>query len=1019
MSRRRAFAVVVGIAFVVAPAVFAACGSDPSNVAGDSPFAPVPPGPDSCSRPHEGCPCATLGAAAPCGVEHKGPDGFVQCTYGATTCDGKQWGACVGESDVSPSAMQPGLHALGFGTPVACNTLPDASLPSGNLFVCIGGSKDGKECKNKPSDCPGGGVCTGFFGACKGGANDHAPCNVGTDCSSGNCQAHKGHCKGGPKDKDFCSDDSHCPTGFCQPPVAVDVCDPNCFVVTDDTDGGFEAGSGIVAADGGMTIDPNADAGVSGGIFASQPGGVSGCSPTNRNINGSACTVATGLTDCQQDFRCDPNTLQCVWNGGPGWYDTSVAGVDLTVGAPCGPSGSASATATVCNRGSAAAAAGSAITFHITNGASPPDACTNLGAPDHTFTLASALAPGACVSFSIDNSPGAKYVTVNAGAPGATAEAAGYCKNNSAYYKTDGSPGCGVCNNCSTKLTGTIKDPRGVNPLPGVNVFVPTKVPSALPTGPACDTCASLVTGAPWSLAVTDYKGSFSLEVPPGTSFPLTIQTGRWRRTVTVPAVAACTTAALPSGSSNLPTCASTNASCPGSGTKGDIPKMALTMSAGDHLECLLRKIGIDDTELTKDTGTGRVHLYTHNGLTIAGANNESTLWTAGKLADYSTVIAPCDNNHTAWTPGPTPSGPDYVNGPNPSATAAQSTAMKGFTDTGGRLFATHWFSYDFVAKNYPSAVKHVYGSRIDNDREAPSFDYTIDTTTPTGKTFADWTNYVGASPGGYGSVRFLSWRHLIESVSAPTIQLAYGDSSKPPVSHATNGSNYAGPMVSVYQVDTPLAPSPACGRIVVPMSHVSSLRASPPALSGTFPGDCEAANTAMTAQEKVFEFLFFSSQQCIGSAPTPPVIAPPPLQSVTVSRDYFAGCQPGEKVKWAPFYWEAFIPTNQTRIDFYAASAASQAALPATPGTQPTAQSRLVGTADVSVIAPQWDCDGCPSSPVTVDYHLKNDAPAPNDDSKQWLRVFMTFVPDNTKSPPVAPVLTAWRQLYDCVPNE
>ena len=55
----------------------------------------------------------------------------------------------------------------------------------------------------------------------------------------------------------------------------------------------------------------------------------------------------------------------------------------------------------------------------------------------------------------------------------------------------------------------------------------------------------------------------------------------------------------------------------------------------------------------------------------------------------------------------------------------------------------------------------------------------------------------------------------------------------------------------------------------------------------------------------------------------------------------------------------------------------------------------------------------------MTVDYHLKTDAPAPNSVSKEWLRLFMTFTPDNTASPKTSPTLDAWRQVYDCVPNE
>ena len=41
---------------------------------------------------------------------------------------------------------------------------------------------------------------------------------------------------------------------------------------------------------------------------------------------------------------------------------------------------------------------------------------------------------------------------------------------------------------------------------------------------------------------------------------------------------------------------------------------MAFATGDVDALECVLRKIGIDDSEFTEPTGTGRVHIYTGNG---------------------------------------------------------------------------------------------------------------------------------------------------------------------------------------------------------------------------------------------------------------------------------------------------------------------------------------------------------------------------------------------------------------------
>ena len=156
-----------------------------------------------------------------------------------------------------------------------------------------------------------------------------------------------------------------------------------------------------------------------------------------------------------------------------------------------------------------------------------------------------------------------------------------------------------------TTITGTVLTPTrpefgAPDPIYNALVYVPNAPVAAFPPGVACEKCGA-ASGSPLVWVNSGPDGKFTLEnVPTGANVPLVIQVGRWRRQIVIPNVAPCTNTVLTAEQTRMPR----------NKSEGDIPLMAFTTGGADPLECLLRKVGIDDSEFTLPTGNGRVHMY-------------------------------------------------------------------------------------------------------------------------------------------------------------------------------------------------------------------------------------------------------------------------------------------------------------------------------------------------------------------------------------------------------------------------
>jgi Bacterial Ig-like domain (group 3)/MBG domain/Putative Ig domain/NHL repeat len=457
----------------------------------------------------------------------------------------------------------------------------------------------------------------------------------------------------------------------------------------------------------------------------------------------------------------------------------------------------------------------------------------------------------------------------------------------------------------TTTISGNVYAPNGVDPLVNVLVYVTTSpvsppVAGANCPGVNCQTALNAVPIGVTAFADSAVDGSFTLTgVPDSDSYTLVIQAGKWQRQfLNVPVGTTAITGlqlAMPtvhgtvngSMTSSLPT---SQAGGPVM-TVNTIPLIAISTGSADAMECVLRDVGIADTEFTDDntataTTGGRIHLY--QGAVSAGAfitsstPSESAL-TGGTsttpLNDYDMAMFPCQGSATTE-----------------STTGIQN--LIAYSSAGGRIFATHfsfdWMSTDtfgigdFAADTFSGAVNWSAGNGLNQSAPGPA---TINTSFTDGSTLAQWMTGVGASTTP-GQVELSNLRNNLNSVNPPTqiwSTLNSGDSATP------------NPDIMQLTFNMPVGADleDQFGRVLYNEYHVEdgSKKIAFPAECGTGPAFSVAdppplAPSQMSAQEKMLEYSLFDLSNFVVA-----VINPTATISITPNPTEFKEGDTGDTI--------------------------------------------------------------------------------------------------------------------------
>jgi hypothetical protein len=441
----------------------------------------------------------------------------------------------------------------------------------------------------------------------------------------------------------------------------------------------------------------------------------------------------------------------------------------------------------------------------------------------------------------------------------------------------------------TTTVTGTVYDPAAKDPLFNVAVYVPATglqpLPKGVPVGTDACNCGALFKSGAVTSTTTDELGHFTLNnVPVGSMVPLVLQVGKWRRSLHI-SVTACQANAQPDKSLTLPGTVM-------AGSDDNMPDIAVSTGNADTLECLMKRIGLPDSEYVAGTAAGG-HIHVYSGGTTGGGgggvgNAESNPMPGAPAANTDLWV---DQNHLM------PYDITLLSCEGGETYNANPAALESYLNAGGRAFASH-FHYGWFAGPLSTNPPNTYSAPAD-----------------WGTNLAAWAPGGGKAGGPIGGIivttlngstapfpKGVSLQKWLTNVNAlgqngvppgelsiydPRYNAVVSPANKPsqPWITADMASGMSG-QTMYFSFDTPVnamappdgGPPPYCGRAVFSDLHIGAHVGDSPNQGGPAPpGGC--VNADLSPQEKALEFMLFDLSSCVISdtIPPPPMVPPPP----------------------------------------------------------------------------------------------------------------------------------------------